>query len=828
MLAFTEFYKDPLTLFVIGLLLMILFFWYFATDIEKRKRNIGTVLLFGVAALCILAFTPPSERLKGAIDIVGGSSFTLRVQERDLGEGQTEPVTPQQVDQAIMIIERRLNVMGAAEPFIARQGADRIIVQMPGVEPAEAAKIEETLEKVAKLELRQVHPDSEAPRANGKTLAQAVADGDEIIPRYAAYTLVHKDLEGNESTQSILLSKRVALTGADVANATPSPQAADEVQITLSNAGGDKMIALTKDMRPRVDRIAIVLDGKVLNAPTVQSVPLGKSFVINGLHDPGEPLELSRALMNPLENPLSVEHSSKVSPSLGHAIIQQGIGAGVIGLCLTFLFLILYYRVAGLVAVFGLMMNGVILFGIMAMFGFTFSLPGIAGMILTIGMAVDANVLIYERMREELAAGKTFKTAIVTSYEKAFSAIFDANITSLITSVILLWLGSGTIKGFAVTLTIGIVASLFSSILVTRVLFRWGVDTNMLRKVSFMNLVPPTKFDFLGKARISAIISVILIALTLIGFGIHRNSALGIDFTGGTVIRYQLGENKLPLAKVQETIESMNLSKSAIPQEESNILTGQLLTIRCDTADAPAVIEKLRETFPLLAEKIEGAPVSPVPSESADESAPAAASEYRYPPSTDDISGLISGTYLKQSLLALAMGLVGIFIYIAVRFEYAFAIGGFISTIFDAFVSVGIFVLLGGELSLLHVGAVLTIAGYSINDTIVVFDRIRENLVLRQSGTMKQIMNEAINATLARTLLTGPTTIITVAILSIFGGSELRDFSLIILIGLVIGTFSSVFIASPIVLWWSSRKGGSLREDVIATEISIESRSAAP
>ena len=203
-------------------------------------------------------------------------------------------------------------------------------------------------------------------------------------------------------------------------------------------------------------------------------MPLGKHFIIDGLREPGEVQSLANALMNPLENPLVVDEERTVSPTLGAAVVKQGIWAGIIGLAITSVFVLLYYRLAGIIALFGLVVNGVILFGVMAMFGFTFSLPGIAGMILTIGMAVDANVLIYERLREEMAAGKSLKNAIAASYEKAFTAIFDSNITSLITAIILFWLGSGTIKGFAVTLTIGLVASMFSAILVTRVLFRWG------------------------------------------------------------------------------------------------------------------------------------------------------------------------------------------------------------------------------------------------------------------------------------------------------------------------------------------------------------------
>lgn len=815
MLAITSFLEDPLTVFVTGLILMILFFWYFATDVERRKRNVGTVLTFGICALCILAATPLKERLKGGIDIIGGSSFSLRIQEREGDDGIKMPITKEQVEQAILVIEKRLNSMGTAEPMIARQGDDGILVQMPGVEPEEAARIRATLEKVAKLELREVSSRNEEAGADGKSLAQRVQEGAEIVPGYRAYTLKGKDEDGNEYTRPILLNRRMALGGSDIANAVPSPQQADAVAITLNGAGTDKMIALTKNMRPGADRIAIVLDGEVISAPVVNQVPLGKNFIIEGLREPGEVQSLANALMNPLENPLVVDEERTVSPTLGAAVVQQGIWAGVIGLAITCVFVLLYYRLAGIIALFGLAVNGIILFGVMAMFGFTFSLPGIAGMILTIGMAVDANVLIYERLREEIAAGKSLKNAIAASYEKAFSAIFDSNITSLITAIILFWLGSGTIKGFAITLTIGIIASMFSAILVTRVLFRWGFDLNVLRKLSFLNLIRETNFDFLGKRRVCGFVSVGLLLACFAVFGLRKEQAFGIDFTGGTLIQFQLGkETQIPLADVEKALGSLQLTKTAYPQEQGNPATGTLLAIRCDTRDAQKITDKLRESIPALAAKKSDANAEGV-------------HDYVIDGSKEEVSALIGGTFLRESIVALVIGLIGILIYITVRFEFSFALGGFVAILHDVLISIGVVVMLGGELSLIHVGAILTIAGYSINDTIVIFDRIRESLLIRQ-GSIKAIMNEAINATLSRTLLTSATTIVTVAILSLFGGSSLRDFSVMILIGLVVGTYSSVFVASPIVLWWSGRKGRDLREDVLATEIKAETAAAAP
>ncbi len=801
------FFKDPLILFTIGLTLLILFFWYFATEIESRKRNVGTVLLVGICGLCALAIFPPKERLKPGIDIAGGSAFLLRIQPKENQNGDKMPITADQVEEAIRVIQGRLDAMGTAEPLIARQGEDGILVQMPGVKPEESAQIRKTLETVAKLELREVSTRSSEVGADGKTLAQRVFDGEEIVPGYRAYELTQKDQDGNESTTPILLNRRAALGGADIVRATPSMSQMDSVDITLDGPGTDKMIALTQHMRPGHDKIAIVLDGVVQNAPVVQSVPLGKNFVINGLDEPGESKKLANALMNPLENPLIVDEERSVSPTLGSAIVRQGIWSGLVGLAITAVFVLIYYRTGGIVALIGLLVNGLMLFGTMAMFGFTFSLPGIAGIILTIGLAVDANVLIYERLREEIEAGKSLKSAIAASYDKAFSAIFDANITSLISAIILFSMASGSIKGFAVTLTIGLVASMFSAILVTRVLFRWGTDTNLLRKMTFLNLIKSTNIDFLSAAKKTGMVSSIFIIVSLAAFAIHRENALGIDFTGGTRVQFQLNDKKVTLDEVNKVLDALTLTRAAVPQIESNPLTGSLLSVRTDKADSETIITALRTDIPVLAEKGSNGET------------------YLVDESKEEVSSLIGGSFLRESLIALVLGLVGIAIYITVRFEFSFALGAFVALLHDVVIAVGVVVLLGRELSLIHVGAILTIAGYSINDTIVIFDRIRETVLIR-TGSIKDIMNEAINATLSRTVLTSATTIVTVMILSLYGGSALRDFSIMILIGLVIGTYSSVFVASPIVLWWSQRKGGNLRKDVLATTLAAEAAKA--
>ncbi len=803
MLAANAFYEDPLTLFVTGIILLILFFWYFATEIERRKRNVGTVLLFGVGALCLLAATPLKERLKGGIDIVGGSQFSLRIQPQvDESNGNIRPITKEQIEQAMAVIEKRLGGGGSKEPQVSQQGPDGILVQMPGVEPEEAKRIREVLEKVAKLEFREVSQRTNEPGPDGKSLAERVASGDEIVPGYRAFELKRKDEDGKEFTRPILLKNRAALGGKDIAYAHSSPQQNDAVDITLNGPGTDKMIALTQNMRRGVDQIAIVLDGTVISAPLVNQTPLGKNFLIEGLSEPGEVQNLANSLMNPLENGLVVEQERSVSPLLGAAIVKQGVAAGLIGLGMTFLFILIYYRVAGFVALIGLLLNCVMLFGVMAMFGFTFTLPGIAGMVLTIGMAVDANVLINERLREELASGKSLKHAVEAGYEKAFSAIFDSNVTSLITAVILFWLSSSSIKGFAVTLTIGILCSMFSAILGTRVLFRWGIDLGILKNLSFLNLISSKDYDFLGKRFICATISLVMIVVSFGAFAWKREKALGIDFTGGTRMEFLLGDQVIPVDKAEQALATLPLHKAAYPQDESNPASGHLLTVRSDSRDSQIIETKLRDTFPELGAKV----------------ADAKGERFAIAASREEISGLVGKTFFRSSSLALGLGLLAIMLYVTIRFEFSYALGAFVALVHDCIIAVGFVVLMGRELSMIHVGAILTIAGYSINDTIIIFDRIRES-VHSHRGSLVDLMNHAINATLSRTILTSGATLVSVLSLAIVGGAALRDFSIVILIGIVVGTFSSIFVASPIVLWFSRGKLANSPNDGLETDL---------
>jgi len=824
---------DPMLTFFAAFLIALMFFWYFATDIPMRKRWIGTFLTIAISLFCLFnIFTPrdffaalglaekpadaevaddqpdPSiwkklaaaQNLKAGIDIQGGSAFTLRIsppEDRDL--------TDASINQAISVIRNRLDPDGTSDLEIVRRGSDQIIVSMPGISEEERETVRTQLEQAAHLTFHRVHPESQR-------LAREVADGDRIEPGYTAKEYYRRDRHGNIEgpAQEILIETRPVMDGSSVSRAreTNDPNQGWVTNITFDSAGARTFAALTRENVGR--QIAILLDGEVVSAPNVNEPILGGSAVITGMGSERAARDLSNVLNNPLESPMEIEEEMSVSPTLGAATVRQGILAGVFGLSLTLIFLAVWYRVAGLIALAGLSVCMLFLFGMMSIFQFTFTLPGIAGIILTIGMAVDANVLIFERLKEEQSSGKSLAAAIETAYNKAFSAIFDANVTTLITACILFWLATDAVKGFAVTLTLGIISSLFAALIVTRIIFQWLLDAKALKKLGIGRAPRNRGIDFLGRRRTAFVFSMLLIVVCLGTLGTKREAALGVDFVGGDMVTFQFPEGtEITADAVEESLNDLELPITPRVQKQRNpadnliyimIRTGEHTSRTLTDEDGNiiqlGVIDHLREDMALLAERNE------------------ATGDFLYEASTSSISGTFSRELFFSSGLALFFGMVGIVIYISIRFEFSFALGAAAAVFHDLFITIGILVLLGYELNAPLIGAVLTIAGYSINDTIVIFDRIRENIALKR-GSIKDIMNQSLNSTLSRTILTSGTTLLTLATLFIFGGPNLRDFSATLIIGVCIGTYSSIFVAAPIVLWWSRKTGKSLRREVL-------------
>jgi SecD/SecF fusion protein len=852
-----------------GIVIVALIFWYVASEVDRRKRNVGSVAIGVVIALCIAAVFPPSEKLKGGIDLIGGSSFIVKIKPGLDDENNPLPVNPGAIEQVKTTLSNRLSNSGLSDTLMQPLGNDRLIIEMPGIGQDRRDEIRETIEKTARLLLKEVHPDTDR-------LIPAIEGGQTPPPGYRVFPQRLTDEDGKPIGETKILLKTKNIVGGDsVQNAQPDPSTVGVVQVLLTKEGGRRVEAATSRMRPNIDRMAIVFDGLVLAAPVVKQT-LSRNFIVQGLDGKREAREISEALDNPLKNPLEILSERNVSPRYGEEVISQGVTAAIAGLALTLVFVLLYYRFAGLVALAGLFINLLILFGAMAMFGATFTLPGIAGIILTIGVAVDANVLIYERLREEMASGKSLGNAMKAAYEKAFSAIFDANITTLLTAIILLWRASDQMKGFAITLTIGILSSMFAALLVTRVLFFWGSDTKVLKKLSFMNLIPEKTIRFMEKRKIAFMISGLLFIGSLVVMGTKRDSALGIDFLGGSIVNIQLdGDQSLKADEVLAAINDLTLEKNATAQVEQPVgSNGDLVTIKCATNDLEKIKAELRKDIPLLAgvsgkvlkytiKTDEGLTEDAVNaalgelglsgvkaslksageenrsilsmgvSEEAAETLPASLKE-KFPAleeatiSTDyavviddeSISASLGNEFFYNSLWALGIGLFAVLVYISLRFEFSFAIGAFAALFHDIVIAIGIVILFGTELSLIHVGAFLTIAGYSINDTIVVFDRLRETLRSKR-GDVSDVMNFAINATLSRTILTSVTTFVAVLVLWIFGGSALKDFSFAIMIGVVVGTYSSIFIAAPVVYLWSKARGTNLRSELLDSNLDM-------
>src|SRR5881398_3105266 len=772
---------SPAFTFFIGLLLLILFGWYFATDYGLRKRLLAALLAALLIAFSIATIWPPEKKIALGLDIKGGTSFLIKLQQVD----KDKPITPGLLDQAVEVIRKRVDYFGGGEPIISPVGSDRILVQIPGLDTAKIQEARDQLSRVAKLEFRLVYPD------NGERL-RAIDAGQQVIPPEYRIEVYKHQAEGNEKPiEERLLVKKKADLGGDRVSASNAYYGNEgwTVQLKFDSEGAKKFGQITEQYKGH--RFAIVLDGLIQSAPVIRDAIYGGDAIITGKFSEHEARGLASVLENPLQTPVSIEEERSVSPTLGLDSIRASILAGLVGLAITLVCVAVYYKIPGLVANLALIINLILLIGALTMFRFVLTLPGIAGIILTIGLSVDANVLIYERLREEMALGKSLKVAMETAYQKAFSSIFDANVTTLITAVILFLNASGPVKGFAISLMFGILASLFTALIVGRNALGWLVDTGRVKKISMLHLISSQNINFLGKGFLACMCSLALIVAGATSFYLRGEKNFGVDFRGGDLITLS-SPQAIDVGNVRAALQPINLADAAI--QESNQGGKYYITVRTPLHTSDAVEKQIMTAIPQAQFKVEGA---------------------------ERVGALVGGELARNSLIALGLGIFGILIFVTLRFELSFAVGAIVALLHDVIITVGVFSLLNRELTLTMVGAVLTIAGYSINDTIVVYDRIREGLASGRKGSIEQIMNESINQTLSRTILTSTVTLIPILCLFLFGGAVLRDFSLAIIIGVAVGTYSSIFIASPIVLWWTRARGGgktSLQREITSKQ----------
>jgi len=766
---------SPALTFFAGLGLLVLFGWYFATDVGVRKRILATTLVMLLVAFSIATIWPPREKIQLGLDIQGGTSFLIRLM------GGDKEVNKGMLDQAVEVIRKRVDYFGGGEPIISPVGNDRILVQIPGLSTEKIQEAREQLSRVAKLEFRLVYPD------NGDKLRAIDTGKDVIPPEYRIETYKHAK-QGDEPPveERLLVKKKADLGGNHVSRASAGfGNEGWEVNLSFDGEGTKKFGEITAANVNH--RFVIVLDNVIQSAPNIREPIYGGSARISGSFSEQEARGLASVLENPLQTPVSIEEERSVSPTLGLDSIRASIMAGLMGLAITMVCVLVYYRLPGLVANLALIVNLVLLIGALTMFRFVLTLPGIAGIILTIGLSVDASVLIYERLREEMALGKSLKVALETAYEKAFSSIFDANVTTLITAAILFWKATGPVKGFAISLTLGILASLFTALIVGRNALGWLVDAGKVKKISMLHLISSQNINFLGKGFLACMCSLALILAGATSFYIRGEKNFGVDFRGGDLITLSSLAN-IDVGQVRETLKPLGFADASI--QESSQSGKNYITIRTPLNTSDKIEKQVVQAMPRANFKVER---------------------------SERVGALVGGELAESSLVALALGIIGVLIFVTFRFELSFAVGAIVALFHDVIITVGVFSLLGRELTLTMVGAVLTIAGYSINDTIVVYDRIREGFASGRRGSIEEIMNSSINQTLSRTILTSTVTLIPILCLFFFGGAVLRDFSLAIIVGVVVGTYSSIFIASPIVLWWTRARGEStstLRKEI--------------
>ena len=712
------------------------------------------MVALGVVIFALLGMLPLKEKINLGLDLQGGMHLVLKVDTDKVPEDAREDAP----NRALEVIRNRIDQFGVREPLIQRQGKNSIVVQLPGVTDRDRAI--ELIGRTALLEFKLVEDDEELNRR---------ASSGDIPEGYELYAI---------EKEKLLIHKDAALTGDTLVNAQVSFDQSrfNEPYISLefNSRGAAVFSEITGANVGR--RLAIVLDGKVHTAPRInEKIPSGRASITGRFtaEEAGDTALVLRA--GALPAPIYIEEERTVGALLGRDSIESGVRASIIGVALVLGFMLLYYLFAGVVASVAMTLNFIIVLGVLGWLHTTLTLPGIAGMILVIGMAVDANVLIYERIREELNTGKHIRSAVAAGYNKAFTAILDSNITTLIAAALLFKFGTGPIRGFGVTLSIGILASMFTAIFVTRIIFDLVTANKKFEKLPMLQFFKKTKIDFIGKRWIAYGLSAVVLIVGMSVFFSRGENAYGIDFTGGQMQEYSFSKT-IKVEDVRRSLIGIGIKDATIQHVEGR---NQVL-IKTPGDVASEISRKFNEDF----------------------------SDNRSELLRVEKVGPSIGKHLRKSArLAVLWSLIGIFIYVALRFKRAgFAVAGVIALFHDVFVAMGFLAITGRELNLTIVAALLTIAGYSINDTIVIYDRIRENVKLYRKASMKEIVNMSVNQTLSRTVLTTVTTLLAVSSIFLFGGEVLRDFSFTLLIGIVSGIYSTIYIAAPLVIFWHAKR----------------------
>jgi SecD/SecF fusion protein len=736
-------------------------------------RVLAVLLVLGAAGW--LAVTRPARL---GLDLRGGTQIVLETRD-----GPNQRVDDDTVARTLEVLRRRVDQLGVAEPTLQRAGARRVLVELPGVyDPEEAVQV---IGRTAQLAFHPVLGAAEATPGTPTTTRPPAADDE----------LVLADEDGVR-----LRLGPAALTGEAVGDARaeldPQLQARWQVAIEFQGAGGRRWAELTGKAacQPPGDprrRVAIVLDRQVISSPQVdpsvaceQGITGGQT-VITGDFTDREAEDLGLLIRaGALPVPVEVVEQRTVGPTLGEAAIEASAQAAVLGTALTILYMIGYYRLLGGLAAVALLCYGLLSFAVLLALRATLTLPGIAGFVLAIGMAVDANVLVFERMREEHRAGVGLRPALQRGFTKAFSAIADSGVTTLLAAVLLFFLASGAVRGFGVTLSVGVVVSLFTALVVTRVLVELVTRLAVVRqRPGLLGLRGGGRLaerlathgpDLIGRARWWLAGS--LLALLLAGAGlVVRGPNFGVEFTGGRLLEYRT-ERAVELDAARGALAAAGFPRAVVQASGDGSLT-----VRTGQLDRAAE-DRVQRAVAAVGGRAE---------------------ELR-----DEFIGPTIGAELRRkALIALGIALLVQLAYLAVRFRWTFGAAAVIAMFHDVAILLGLFAWLGKPLDGVFLAALLTVIGYSVNDSVVVFDRIRERLRERRREPLGKLVNQACLQTIPRTVNTGLGALFILAALFVLGGDTLTDFALALLVGILVGTWSSMLVAAPLLVEFERRSG---------------------
>jgi SecD/SecF fusion protein len=725
-------------------------------NVEKRNDLVLNELL-----------SQSKGRLQLGLDLKGGVAFTLEVDETAVA-AEPEHAREEKLNKAIEIIGNRVNGLGVSEPIIRAVGTNRIEVQLAGISTKDNPEVLASLRKPARLDFRMVHSYATPPM--------------DAPPGFMAMTLEQETRTGETYSEELYVKRLPEMTGEGVSDSYPIMDEFGRFKIILrfTSEGSRRFAEVTRAIAEegqrsgRPGRLAIVLDEKLYSAPSVREEINSDSAEISGQFSQREAVDLANVLNNPLDVPLQVKEQYEVGPSLAQDAIASGKLAFIIGTGLTIAFILLFYTFGGVVAAAGMALNVLIVLGVMASIGATLTLPGIAGIVLTLAMSVDSNILIFERMREELKQGKSLFTALEAGFDKAWSAILDGNVTTLITAAIMIALGTGAVKGFGVTLTIGIFTTMFAAVVVTKLMLEFLVHGNIIRKLPMFSVLQNTNYDFLKHGKAAMIGALVVIGVGLVTVAVKGKSVYGIDFLGGDTV-------SLSFAKQVEVGALRSAAQAAGFREVNPVYQRpigsdrELLKITTPFDEAAPLVEKLQQAFPDAKFVNEG---------------------------VTRIGASVGHEIQLNAAWSLFWALLLMLVYVAFRFEIGYGVGAVVCIIMGLLMTIGLFVLSGRQFNASMVAAILLVVGYGINDTIVVFDRIREELKLNPTGSLRDIVNRSLNLTLSRTIVTGGTTLLTAITLLVVTSGDVNDIALTLLIGVVISTFGSLFIATPVFFWW--------------------------